>query len=171
MPGMFSKHVIFDGIGEGGVDTLLDYLHFLGVQKMDPFLERVFGKKRSKMTSSKNGKIIGFLYLTEIRFFCQKWGSSFWTIFVLIFGPAKKSKKMTFAKPIFQIWPKSRILTLFSKKTIFPKKGVIFRQNVDFPCALKVVKSGQKGVKKGSFWHFLRTLEIPDIFDKTQARL
>ena len=85
--------------------------------------------------------------------------------------PSKKSEKMTYAKPIFQIWPKSRILTTFFKKHDFPKKGVIFRQNVDFPCALKVVKSGQKGVILAHFWHFWRPLEKPDIFDKTRARL
>ena len=171
MPGVLPKHVIFGGIGEGGVDTLLDNFHFWGVQKRGPKIEANFFKKRSK-----NGVFFTMpIYRILLPKLLEKKGQNlvcgFWQKPGPFLDPSKKSEKMTYAKPIFQIWPKSRILTTFFKKHDFPKKGVIFRQNVDFPCALKVVKSGQKGVKKGSFWHFLRTLEIPDIFDKTQARL
>ena len=101
-------------------------------------------KKWAKTTLPKRGKIIGDLYLIEITFFEQKWGTKNGPFL----DPSKKSDFTTKnfgGRPDFQ---KSTILSPFFTFLTFFQKTRFFGQNIKNPYSLKV----QKSAKIDHFW-------------------
>ena len=146
-----SKHVENSEIGEGGVDPLLDTFTFLGVQKRGPKKGHFFIKNRWILTLFKNAE------------FLENWSfknRQNWTTFLHFHGSKNGSQKWTPPKSpilrlkIFGFWRSAKnpgFWPLFSKKSLFQKKGSFFALFSIFLMIKKRKKRSKMG-HFGSFW-------------------